>query len=355
MSLAPQPRFARTALIALSLFSTGFAAAGEHERATLILTSTNDSTANSVVVFKLEPGESPSLSLLSTVPTGGQGGASGNAGIVQFLGDAGAVANFGSNSVTRLAREGDYIGAAGTIPLASGCVKPDSVALSEQHLFIVGATCAETHAWPAGHVDGPVVAMTSPASAQIAVGKTWAAVTQTSGSVLQLPLGADGALNGTVTPLTLPATANNTPLGEAFWANVLGFTPAHSPDSFAVATETGVVSPVTGPTPPYPTNAPCWLAKGPGNLWYAGNSPGHAISIFFSDSKGGAFYKSVPLPGVATDITVSPDKKWLAVLYSANSEGFVAVYAIDRYGDLTFAAASPSVGVAGFSGVAISQ
>jgi hypothetical protein len=355
MSHARPRAFTRSTFLAFSLLAIGLTEAGERERSTLILTSTNDATANSVLVFKLEPGASPSLSLLSSVPTGGQGGASGNAGIVQFQGDAGAVANFGSNTVTRLAREGDYIGAAGSIKLASGCIKPDSVALSAEHLFVVGATCAETHAWPAGHLDGPVVAMTSPSSAQIAVGKNWAAVTQTAGSVLQLPLRADGALNGTATPLSLPGTANNTPLGEAFWGDVLGFTPAHSPDSFAVATEAGVVSPVTGPTPSYPTNAPCWLAKGPGNLWYAGNSPGHAISIFFSDSQGGAFYKSVSLPGVATDITVSPDKKWLAVIYSANGEAFVAVYSIDRYGDLTFAASSPSMGVTGFSGVAISQ
>jgi hypothetical protein len=355
MSHARPRALARSSFFVLSLLSIGLTQAGERERSTLILTSTNNATSNAVLVFKLEPGASPSLNLLTTVPTGGQGGASGNAGIVQFEGDAGAVGNYGSNTVTRLAREGDYIGAAGTIALAAGCIKPDSVALSADHLFVVGATCAESHAWPAGHVDGQVVAMTSAASAQIAVGRTWAAITQTSGSVLQLPLRADGALNGTATPLSLPASANNTPLGEAFWGNVLGFTPAHSPDSFAVASEAGVVAPVTGPTPAYPTNAPCWLAKGPGNLWYAGNSPGHAISIFFSDSQGGAFYKSVPLPGVATDITVSRDRKWLAVLYSANGEAFVAVYSIDRYGDLTFAASSPSVGVSGFSGVAISQ
>jgi len=117
------------------------------------------------------------------------------------------------------------------------------------------------------------------------------------------------------------------------------------------------VYPVLGPQPAYPTNAPCWLAKGPGNLWYAGNSPGMAISIFFSDGQGGAFYKSVSLPGVATDITVSPDGAWLAVIYTASdgSGGRVAVYAIDAYGDLSLEAESQPIGVASFNGVAISQ
>ena len=78
--------------------------------------------------------------------------------------------------------------------------------------------------------------------------------------------------------------------------------------------------PIAGPTPPYPTNAPCWVAKGPGNVWYTGNSPGQAISIFFSDGQGGIFYKSVPLPGSPTDITVSRDRKWLAVIYAAGGE-----------------------------------
>jgi hypothetical protein len=126
--------------------------------------------------------------------------------------------------------------------------------------------------------------------------------------------------------------------------------------SFAILNKGGMVSPVTGPTPPFPTNAPCWVAKGAGNIWYTGNSPGDAISIFFSDGQGGVFYKSVSLPGSPTDITVSPDGKWLAVIYSAGGDAYVAVYSIDSYGDLTaVATSSPVSGVASFSGVAFSE
>jgi len=227
---------------------------------------------------------------------------------------------------------------------------------------VVGTNCAESHSWPWGGLDGTVVNLTDTTAAQIAVGKSWAAVTLADpssppGSVLQLPLTWDGALAGTSNDVTLPADTNLVPLGEAFWGDILGFTPAHSPNNFAILNKWGDVFPVTFPNPPgaFPTNAPCWVAKGPGNVWYTGNTPGKAISIFFSDGQGGAFYKSVSLPGAATDITVSGDGKWLAVIYTAAGEGYVAVFSIDAYGDLTPVATSASVGVPGFSGVAFSQ
>jgi hypothetical protein len=344
------PPFLATALLAASS-----AFAGEHERGTLVLTSTNDPAGNAVIVFKLDGGGTPSLTFLDTLSTGGKGGASTNAGILQFRDDRGAVANFGSNSVTELVREDNFVRLGPTLKQAPGCEKPDSVALTKGHLFVVGTNCAESHAWPGGALEGAVVLLTDPSAAQIAVGTSWSAVTLSSGSVLQLSLAADGALGGALTPITLPASANNTPLGEAFWGDLLGFTPAHSPDSFAIVDPDRTVHPVTGPTPPYPTNAPCWVAKGAGNIWYTGNSPGEAISIFFSDDQGGVFYKSVPLPGVPTDVSVSRDGRWLAVIYSAAGDARLAVFSIDAYGDLTPAATSSSVGVAAFSGVAFSQ
>ena len=339
-------------VLAVTLFASAAVAAQEHDRSVLVLASTNDASANSVVVFKLDT--AGALSLSATLPTGGIGGAGGNAGILQFKDDVGAVANYGSNTVSRLARRDDYITVEGTFKLSSGCAQPDSVALRHDHVFVVGANCAESHWWPSGSTDG-VVKLGDSSAGQIAVGQTWAAVTLKSGSVLQLPLTDAGALNGTSAQVALPATANNTPLGAEFWGDTLGFTPAHSPDSFAIVNRDRDIFPIAGPAPAFPTNAPCWVAKGPGNLWYTGNSPGQAISIFFTDDQGGVFYKSVPLPGVPTDITVSPDKKWLAVIYTASSSGYVAVFSIDNYGELTHVATSSPIGVASFNGVAISE
>ena len=345
-----------TFLPAALILTSAIALQSQRVRSPLVITSTNNASGNAVVVFRLNTEGTPTLELAQTLMTGGKGGASTNAGILQFKGRLGAVANYGSNTVTQLLHEGDAIAIGPTISLVPECTKPDSVALTRDHLFVVGANCAESHAWPWGFVDGPVVSLSDPSAAQIAVGEDWAAVTFSSGFLLQLPLTRErGVLNGTSTPIPLPSNADMVPLGEAFWGNVLGFTPAHSPDSFAIVDKNGTVNPVVGPTPSYPVNAPCWVAKGAGNIWYTGNSPGQAISIFFGDSQGGVFYKSVPLPGSPTDITVSRDGKWLAVIYSAGGDAHVAVFSIDGYGALTQVAASGVGGVAAFSGVAFSE
>ena len=358
MIFGPSAKFSlwRISGIAIAISFAGLGVAAGQERSTLILTSTNDPAQNAVVVFKLNTEGTPSIAATQSVPTRAKGGASGNAGILQFQGDRGAVANFGSNSVTQLLRRGDFIGAGRNFALASDCTGPDSVALTHNELYVVSTDCAESHSWPSGHLEGNVVTLTDNSAAQIVAGHTWAAVTMKSGSVLQLGLtGRDGALNGSSATISLPEDANNTPLGAAFWGDVLGFTPAHSPDSFAIVDSERDVFPILGPAPAYPSNAPCWVAKGANSIWYTANSPGHAISIFFSDDKGGSFYKSVPLPGTPTDITVSPDQNWLAVIYTAAGAAHVAVFSIDNYGGLTLAATSPAVGAAQFSGVAISQ
>jgi hypothetical protein len=262
--------------------------------------------------------------------------------------------------VTQIVRDDDFIRVAGTIKLAPGCANPVSVALTAKDLFVAGANCAESHKWPSGKLADSVVALPDNSAAQIAVGHSWAAVTLKSGngSVVQLPLTNAGDLSGKSSAVALTLGAGATPLGAAFWGDTLGFNPAHVPDSFALLNKSGAVTAVPGPAPAYPTNAPCWLAKGPGNIWYSANSPGQAISIFFSDGQDGVFYKSVPLPGMPTDIAVSPDNKWLAVIYTAAADGLarVAVFAVDSYGDLTMAATSSPVGtVTAFNGVTISE
>lgn len=342
-------------VLAAIVLAAAFAVARGDGRNVLVLTSTNDPSGNNVVVFKLDTDGTPALSLVDMLPTGGNGGASGNSGALQFRDNFGAVANYGSNTVTRLVRYHDFVAIGGTIKLAQGCVNPDSVALTEEHLFVVGTNCAESHVWPEGNVDGGVAHLADTSAGQIAVGKSWAGITLKSGSVLQLPLTQHGALTGASTTVTLPSMANNTPLGAAFWGDILGFTPAHSVDSFAIVDKSGAVFPIAGPTPSFPTNAPCWVAKGPGSAWYTGNSPGQAISTFFSDGQGGVFYKSVPLPGPPTDITVSRDGKWLAVIYTAGGDGYISVFSIDAYGDIKLVTTSNSVGVASFNGAAFSQ
>jgi hypothetical protein len=347
-----------SATLTLLLLTGVSAAAAEGEHGdTLVLTSSNDPNANQLVVFKLNSAGTPSLSFVTTLPTGGKGGAGGNAGSVQFRDYAGAVVNYGSNTLSRMVRDDGSIRIEATIPLSSNCVQPVSIAITDRHALVVGSNCVESHSWPSGNADGITVTLPDNSAAQIVSGRSWAAVTLKSGSVLALGLSGSGALNGSSSTVTLPANANNTPLGAAFWGDLLGFTPAHSPDSFALVDKVGDVSPILGPQPAFPTNAPCWVVKGPGNIWYTGNSPGHAISIFFTDGQSGTFYKSVPVAGVPTDVSVSRDGKWLAVIFTASdgSGGRISVFSIDAFGDLSLAATSDPVGIASFNGVAFSQ
>jgi hypothetical protein len=116
----PSSRQWRTGtLLAAALFASTLAAAAEPARPLLVLTSTNDANGNSVAVFELTGSD---LTLAQTLPTGGIGGAAGNGGILQFKDGAGAVANFGSNTVSRLRRRDDSISVDGAINLSPDCV-----------------------------------------------------------------------------------------------------------------------------------------------------------------------------------------------------------------------------------------
>lgn len=115
---------AGASLMILFLASTS-AIAGNNGRGIFVLTSTNSSRGNDVLVFKLDTMDTASLSLFKTLPTGGTGGASTNAGILQFKNDVGAVANYGSNTVSQIVRYDDFFSIGQSIPLVTGCMKPD--------------------------------------------------------------------------------------------------------------------------------------------------------------------------------------------------------------------------------------
>lgn len=68
-----------------------------------------NNASKDVVVFKLDTGGTPWLSLLNMVPTDGSGGASGYGGSVQFGEHFGAVVKYGSNSVSQPRRDGDFV------------------------------------------------------------------------------------------------------------------------------------------------------------------------------------------------------------------------------------------------------
>ena len=135
----------RASQVLAILFLAAVSALAADHNDIFLLTSTNDATGNQVLVFKLNAAGPASLNFVSALPTGGNGGASGNAGAVQFRDSFGAVVNYGSNNFTRLVRDAHSIRVSGTIALAPDCVQPVSVALKDHRAFVLGSNCAESH------------------------------------------------------------------------------------------------------------------------------------------------------------------------------------------------------------------
>jgi hypothetical protein len=59
------------------------------------------------------------------------------------------------------------------------------------------------------------------------------------------------------------------------------------------------------------------------------------------------------LPKISRDITVSPNQRWRAVIYSAADGPHIAMFSIDAYGDLRPAATASAIGFATFNGMAL--
>src|SRR5262249_35298933 len=128
------------------------------------------------------------------VPTGGLGGASGNAGGVAVEGSLAVVVNFGSSNVTIFVRHGDAMQPTQVIKTSS---QPVSVAFGHNHLVVLGLTTAES--FP---VYGTNVGADNDGLAQLARGDKTAAqivsysggvvYTEKSGSIAELDLSTDG-------------------------------------------------------------------------------------------------------------------------------------------------------------------
>jgi hypothetical protein len=260
----------------------------------------------------------PSLTLAETLQHWRQGRRQHERGNSAVQDDLGAVANYGSNTVSQLVRYDNSIAIGKTIPLAPDCVKPDSVALTQEHLFVVGANCAESHAWPWGFVDGPVVSLSDPSAAQIAVGKSWAAVTMSSGSLLQLPLtGNDGVLNGTSNAIHAAQRRGYGSAGAAFWGNILGFTPAHSPDSFAIVDEDGTLIPSPDQHHPIPSMLPAGWPKGRGTSGTRATPRRRDLRSSSATTRAGCSTNRCPCRARRPTSLYLPDRKWLAVIYTS--------------------------------------
>jgi len=315
------------------------------ERAPLFLTATNgtvtgnaSSAANYLAVINTETRQ------VTYVPTGGMGGASGNAGGVAVEGKIAAVINFGSSNVTIFTRRGDAMQPTQTIKTAA---QPVSVAFGHNHLVVLELTTAEsfpvygdTVGTPA---DGAVPLLRGDGSAaQIVSYDGGVAYTEKSGSVAELNLSTDGmaGLSGPNVAVPLPAAPNNnTPFGLIGRGTNIYLTVAHS-DLEALVVNGHIVSTAVGPTPFMDqsgniTHAPCWNTLS-GQFLYSTDSPGAQLLRYlvsdanvFLDKQGVA-----RLAGAPTDLAAAGS---LLVVIDGG-DGFnsnASVFDIGSEGELT--------------------
>ena len=237
-------------------------------RNTLVVTSSNVASANSLLVFD------STGALVQTIPTSGQGGVSGNAGGVAAAGRLVAVVNFGSQSVSLFELTNDGFVLTDTVNTIS---KPVSVAFGHGHLYVLGTTSVESHQLHGHDIEAASDGATSllradESAAQVGVVGDQLLITEKSNTVETVSLQA-GAVVGTAIEVPIPA-GSDTPLGLTTRGSAGYVTIAHSDEVGLV--KGGQLTSLVGSGSQH---APCWLALVGQNL-YSSNSPSHSISRY---------------------------------------------------------------------------
>lgn len=316
--------------------SVAASAAFGQEEDPLFLTATN-AKANSLAVVNTRTKQ------VNFVPTGGAGGASGNAGGVAINGALAAVVNFGSSNVTIFIRRGDAMQATQTLATTS---QPVSVSFGHDHLVVLCLTTAESfpvHGNWVGNNDGIVQLLRADkTAAQIVTFDGGAIYSEKSGDITELNLPADGfgGISGPNRPVPLPASPNNnTPFGMvAQGANVYA-TIAHS-DLETLIVNGEIISTAVGPTPFTDQSgdiihAPCWNAVS-GHFLFASDSPGKQLLRYLVSDTNVFLDKSgvATLMGAPTDLDIR--HHLLGVIDGGNGvNSNVSLFDMDFEGELT--------------------
>jgi hypothetical protein len=302
----------------------------------LFLTATNG-IANYLAIINTRTKE------MDFIPTGGAGGAGGNAGGVAVEGTLAAVVNFGSSNVTIFVRQGSTMQPVQVIKTSS---QPVSVAFGHGHLVVLGQTTAESFPVYGSTVatanDGIVQLLRSDKTAgQIVTYDGGAVYTETSGNISELNLSTDGAsgISGPSVAVPLPAAPNNnTPLGLIGRGANVYVTIAHS-DLEALVVNGQIVSLATGPTPFTNssgglTHAPCWNGLS-GHFLFASDSPGKQLLRFLVSDSNIFFDKAAlaTLTGSPTDLAI--ENSLLGVIDGGNGvNSDVSLFDINAEGEL---------------------
>ena len=329
--------FAALALLAGSAASVPVHA---QDRQMLVVTASNTPSNNLLVYNTLG-------NLIQSVPTGGKGGVSGNAGGIATSRDLLAVVNFGSSNVSIFARSDEGFRLRQIVTAESS---PVSVAFGHDHLYILGTTKVESHqVFDFGVSPGPdgqaglVVADGS--AAQVGVLTSQVIISEKSNAIETVNLTPEGAVEGASALVQNIPTNVNAPFGLATRGNEAYVTIAHANEISLVRNDT--VLTVTGSGT---QSAPCWVALD-GPYLFSANSPSKSVSRYvvygqkiIQDAAVAASFNGNP-----TDIAYHAGH--LAVLDGAGAVSHLSIFNADDDGNLSLIGLATITG--GANGVAI--
>ena len=306
----------------------------------LVVTASN-ATANQLLVYN------SGGTLIQTVPTGGQGGVSGNAGGIEARGSLIAVVNFGSLNVSLFERGSNGVQMTQLVPTIAN---PVSVAFGASHLYILGTTEVESHRMVGSNVDpvpdGEVSLVVADGSAaQVGVLEHQLVITEKSNMIETVGLFPGGAVGGIATLVkNIPANVN-TPLGLVTRGDNAYVTIAHANEISLV--RNGAILTITNSGT---QNAPCWLTL-VGPYLFSSNSPSMSVSKYavFGQRIVQVTAVAASFSGAPTDI--ASGEGLVAVIDGSGSLTTLSIFNVDQDGNLTLQAASTISGAA--NGVAV--
>jgi hypothetical protein len=289
-----------------------------------VVVTASNTTSNSLLVYDKSGHQ------LATIPTGGAGGVSGNAGGIASKGERIAVVNFGSQNVSIFIRSDSGVQLEQLIPSESN---PVSVAFGNGHLYILGTTSVESHQiFDSGVSPGPDGASTllkgDGSAAQVGVLENQVIVTEKSNAIEAISLSGEGAVTGTPTLVSNIPSNVDTPLGLVTRDDEAYVSIAHANEISLVRKDAVITTTGSGTQ-----MAPCWLTLD-GPWLFSSNSPSHSVSRYLVYGSEIIQKEAVAASfnGAPTDIDYS--SRVVAVIDNNGELSRLSVFHVDGDGNL---------------------
>ncbi len=309
----------------------------------LIVTASN-TTVNKLLVYNAAG------TLLKSIPTGGQGGVSGNSGGIASAFDHLAVVNFGSSNVSVFNRdEGRSLFNLERVISTNG--SPVSVAFGHDHLYILTTTHIESHVMtPFGVKTAPdgitSLLLADGSAAQVGVLDHELIMSEKNNAIETVNLSAAGSVTGKASWVkNIPANVN-APFGLVTRGDNAYVTIAHADEISLIRNDTVLTTTASGTQ-----HSPCWVSLD-GPFMFASNSPSKSVSRYvvygqhvIQDEAVAAQFNGLP-----TDI--DSDGDIAAVIDSNDTASHLSIFKVSEDGDLTLQGIA-TIGATVTNGVAI--